>query len=480
MRRTIIALLMLLIVPCLPAAQVEDPLFQPFDAAAVDADERRLLQAALALEGFYRGPIDGVWGAASRAAMWRYAAESFGAEPLGLHVAWLAAGLTRQIAAERWRHREVPGLGVSLALPEAVLEPVDPAGAAGRWWSPDGALGVLAFSMDGAGADGWHAGGVAENDAPDALVVERTADSMLTAGVLADGRGFETRSLRVGDAWSTLFVVGEPAEAGRVALIAASLVRGAPQPWRQPAAGRLAALAALAEDFSGITEPAPAGTDLARAADPVPAVAGRTGFSTSGTAFYVGPGALVTAAHVVAECERVTLPGGRPLEIAATDPDLDLALLVAASRSPYWLRLAPEAPPRLGQRVHALGFPYYSITGTVLNLTSGNISALAGLDDDRRFVGLSAPIQPGNSGGPLIDAAGAVVGVVVARLSETYIADLTGTVPQNINYAVRAHELAGFLGGHGAAPAAPGLGGFDLEAGAPPEIERAVVPVLCW
>ena len=122
--------------------------------------------------------------------------------------------------------------------------------------------------------------------------------------------------------------------------------------------------------------------------------------------------------------------------------------------------------------MHAAGFPYYSIAGTSLNLTSGNVSALAGVDDDRRFFTFSAPVQPGNSGGPLIDARGAVRGLVVARLSEDYIVEATGSLPQNVNYALGEAELARFLRQHRVDPAPGGLGGYDMADGAPAEFDR--------
>ena len=140
----------------------------------------------------------------------------------------------------------------------------------------------------------------------------------------------------------------------------------------------------------------------------------------------------------------MTLADGRPLAVLATDRDLDVAALRAPAPGRRWLALS-GGRPRLGERVHAAGFPYYSIAGTSLNLTGGNVSALAGVDDDARFFSFTAPVQPGNSGGPLIDARGAVVGLVVARLSEDYIVETTGTLPQNINYAVGEDALAGFL-----------------------------------
>ncbi len=134
---------------------------------------------------------------------------------------------------------------------------------------------------------------------------------------------------------------------------------------------------------------------------------------------------------------------------------------------------------RLGQSVHAIGFPYYSLTGTAMHLTSGNVSALAGMDDDPRFMSFTAPVQPGNSGGPLIDRGGAVAGVVIARLSDSYIAETTGTVPQNINFALSGAELRGFLDRNGLDAAADGLPAWDIADGAPAGISDAVVPVVC-
>ena len=128
--------------------------------------------------------------------------------------------------------------------------------------------------------------------------------------------------------------------------------------------------------------------------------------------------------------------------------------------------------------MHALGFPYYALAGTSLNLTSGNVSALRGIDDDARFFSFTAPVQPGNSGGPLIGPGGAVMGIVVARLSEDFIADATGTVPQNVNYALGTAELSAFLHRSGVDPQSNGLG-FDMLQGAPAAIDQAIVPIIC-
>jgi hypothetical protein len=72
------------------------------------------------------------------------------------------------------------------------------------------------------------------------------------------------------------------------------------------------------------------------------------------------------------------------------------------------------------------------------NITTGGVSALAGLNDDFRFLQITAPVQPGNSGGPLLDMSGNVVGIVTSTLDALRLARATGDIPQNINFALNA------------------------------------------
>jgi S1-C subfamily serine protease len=203
----------------------------------------------------------------------------------------------------------------------------------------------------------------------------------------------------------------------------------------------------------------------------------------TGTGFYLAPRLILTAAHVVAGCRQPALADGTPLERLAGDARLDVAVLRAPRPARRWLALA-DPGLRLGPRVHAAGFPYYSIAGTSLTLTGGNVSALAGIDDDRSFFSFTAPVQPGSSGGPLLDSRGRVLGIVVARLSEDYIVEATGSLPQNVNYALREAEVAGFLSDQGLADqglaAAPdAIGRFDPDDGVPDGFDGAIVPVVC-
>jgi S1-C subfamily serine protease len=77
------------------------------------------------------------------------------------------------------------------------------------------------------------------------------------------------------------------------------------------------------------------------------------------------------------------------------------------------------------------------------------VNALAGIGNDTRFLQISAPIQPGNSGGPLLDSAGQIVGVVVSKLDALRVAKATGDIPQNISFAINGTVAKAFLDANG-------------------------------
>jgi S1-C subfamily serine protease len=182
---------------------------------------------------------------------------------------------------------------------------------------------------------------------------------------------------------------------------------------------------------------------------------------------------------VIDGCVRVTLAGEWDLGLIARDVTNDLALLSSHRKAPF-VALFGNAAPRPGETVVAFGFPLSGLLSSSGSVTSGTISATAGPQDDSRLIQITAPVQPGNSGGPLLDSSGAVVGVVVSMLDALAIAKVTGEVPQNVNFAIKTAIVRVFLdSNHVAYRVARSTPKQDV-----PEIARKAqqftVRVECW
>ena len=92
-----------------------------------------------------------------------------------------------------------------------------------------------------------------------------------------------------------------------------------------------------------------------------------------------------------------------------------------------------------------MGFPNIGLQGFAPKLAKGEIASLSGASDDPRYFQISVPVQPGNSGGALVDERGSVVGVVSAKLSPRAALATRGALPENVNYAVKSSLLLSFL-----------------------------------
>jgi len=122
----------------------------------------------------------------------------------------------------------------------------------------------------------------------------------------------------------------------------------------------------------------------------------------------------------------------------------DLALL----KAPASLKNAVSvraSPVRTGDSIIAIGFPFHDLLSSEFSVTTGIVSSLGGIGNDSRYLQISAPVQPGNSGGPLLDTAGHVVGIVAEKLDAIKVARLTGTLPENVNFAIKTGALRDFL-----------------------------------
>lgn len=208
--------------------------------------------------------------------------------------------------------------------------------------------------------------------------------------------------------------------------------------------------------------------------------AGRRASTSVGSGFLLTEGGLVcTNWHVVegATSLEVFFPQrarAYRATVAMRDARNDLAILrlddwassePGGGAIPYRLKGAKGS--RLGEQVYTLGFPLGDTLGTSAKVSTGTLSSLMGMRDDPRVLQISVPIQPGNSGGPLFDARGDVIGVVVATLNAKYFLEQADIVPQNVSFAVKAEYLESLLsllpGAEAAGSRQSRLGGKRLE-----------------
>jgi trypsin-like peptidase len=170
----------------------------------------------------------------------------------------------------------------------------------------------------------------------------------------------------------------------------------------------------------------------------------------SGSGVVVGArGEILTNAHVVEGCRTITAQISsdkvEPATLLVRDQKNDLAVLRTSVPVGTAAVFREGTLIRAGDTVVALGYPLAGLLATTTNVSVGAVSALAGLGDDSRHLQISAPVQPGNSGGPLLDASGHLVGIVTSKLNAVRVARFTGDVPQNVNFAIKADVARAFL-----------------------------------
>jgi hypothetical protein len=168
-----------------------------------------------------------------------------------------------------------------------------------------------------------------------------------------------------------------------------------------------------------------------------------------GSGFFVTKdGYLLTNHHVVQDAKKIEVKYHDhtfQAKVAADDQVNDLAVLKVEGADFQALAISPKTTVDLGQEVFTIGFPNIQAQGIEPKYTDGKISSLKGMQDDETEYQISVPVQPGNSGGPLCDSKGEVVGIIVARLNDLAMLQAVGAVPQNVNYAVKVSHAVRLL-----------------------------------
>ena len=191
--------------------------------------------------------------------------------------------------------------------------------------------------------------------------------------------------------------------------------------------------------------------------------------SGSGSGFFVSKlGHVITNAHVVKGCNRVTVGDNAnkqvPAEVINTDRSNDLALLklsfldMASAESKSLIQklsivvvplaskgLLRSEDVRLGEKVLVAGYPFGDFFSNSIKVTTGVVSSTRGAGDDSGQFQLDAAVQPGNSGGPIYDSSGNIVGVVISQLDKLKVAKAIGSLPENVNFGIKASTVRQFL-----------------------------------
>jgi S1-C subfamily serine protease len=184
--------------------------------------------------------------------------------------------------------------------------------------------------------------------------------------------------------------------------------------------------------------------------------AGRKPRTSTGSGIIIdSAGGVLTNNHVVQQCKSITVntPSSRPLvaNVVAVDPKNDLALLKVAYAAPIGEPAhfrSQSDPAKLGESIGVIGFPLTGILSAEPKATFGQVNSVAGYNNDYTLLQISAPVQPGNSGGAVLDESAQVIGIVVSQASLA-VAAIVGNVPQNVNFAIRGEIAQIFLAARG-------------------------------
>ncbi|MFZ3585041.1 S1 family peptidase [Loktanella sp. DJP18] len=419
----------------------------PFDARPLDTQEKRYLQAGLALEGTYSGLIDGDWGRGSQTAYDAFLRKKNWPDS-NRSAAVLTILTANALEDGQWTNFYMPSVNASISYPMGSMSAVENTqDRTHEIDSFDGSVIVRFYVGNEADVVDFHVTLRTDSDNWGPLY-ESQSDGQVVSGSKAGNLYSYARSLRdpADGLWTTALIVNQLEDTtNRPALMASTFQIGRSATLDAPNSGHLTTLvtAAVGEYDAGRSADVAATSAPAQppAASPLP----KERFSATGSGFYINEdAAIMTNAHVVKGCDSLTVDGD-PLRVVSASEPFDLAILTPQTprKTTHFLSFASK-PARLNSDITVAGFPLQGILSG-LNITRGSISSMEGLEDATRMQ-ISAPVQPGNSGGPIVDRYGRVVGVVVAMLDEEFTRERAGVAPQSINFGIRGAMGAMFAG----------------------------------
>jgi S1-C subfamily serine protease len=173
----------------------------------------------------------------------------------------------------------------------------------------------------------------------------------------------------------------------------------------------------------------------------------------SGTGFlFSAKDYVITNWHVVRGTNNIKVKflNGEKIEaeVALKDPQNDIAFLKLERQPqlpPSNLKIGDSSNMKMGDKVFTIGYPAHFLMGDNPKYTEGVVNATSGLQDDPTVFQVSVEIQPGNSGGPLFNETGEVIGITSSSLDPKAAVEAFGTLPQNVNYAIKSSYISALL-----------------------------------
>jgi S1-C subfamily serine protease len=202
----------------------------------------------------------------------------------------------------------------------------------------------------------------------------------------------------------------------------------------------------------------------------------------SGTGFYVSDaGHIITNHHVIDGCKDIKVHSkGEVLTTLkiADDRQNDLALLKVSHKPSHVFPLSGDSPYPL-QDIVVAGFPFGDRVSSSLKFTKGIVSSLSGIGNNYSEIQIDAALQPGNSGGPIIDEYGNIIAVAVAKLDMKKILKDYGVIPENTNFGIKTSAVRNLLQGNAVSTKPPNTGILSKQ-----ELSRTAtdgtVFLSCW
>ncbi len=173
--------------------------------------------------------------------------------------------------------------------------------------------------------------------------------------------------------------------------------------------------------------------------------------SSQGSGFFINENGLIaTNQHVVDGFTFLNVKTNSNknfmVKVLYEDKKNDIAILspINKYKTSFWFNLNPKEP-KIAEEVVVVGYPLSQVLGTDIRITKGIVSSKNGIKGDTKQFQISAAIQPGNSGGPILNSKLNVLGIATSRLSDKYLFEHLDIIPQNVNFGVKSTEILNFL-----------------------------------